>query len=70
MISVVAADGASTTSYLYQGNTTKVTSPAGKWKIHEVDVVGNLTKVTEPDPAGGANFLTTILTQRRISYGR
>ena len=62
VVSVIAPDGASTTSYLYQGNTTKVTSPSLKWKIHEVDVVGNLrnlTKVTEPDPAGGADFVTT-----------
>ena len=27
----------------------------------EVDVVGNLTKVTEPNPAGGADFLTTYI---------
>ncbi|MFN0103858.1 MAG: hypothetical protein ACKV2U_17470, partial [Bryobacteraceae bacterium] len=58
MVSVVAPDGASTTSYLYQGNTTKVTSAAGKWKTHEVDVMGNLTKVTEPNPLGG-DFVTT-----------
>ena len=57
--SVVAADGASTTSYLYQGNRTKVTSPTGKWKWHEMDVAGNLLKVTEPNPAGGADLETT-----------
>ena len=61
VVSVVAPDGASTTNYLYQGNTTKVTSPSLKWKIHEVDVVGNLTKVTEPDALGGADFVTTYL---------
>ena len=30
-----------------------MTSPAGKWKAQEVDAAGNLTKVTEPNPAGG-----------------
>ena len=59
VLSVVAPDGASTTNYLYQGNTTKVTSPSLKWKIHEVDVMGNLAKVTEQNPAGGADFVTT-----------
>jgi YD repeat-containing protein len=59
VLSVVAPDGASTTSYLYEGNTAKVTSPASKWKKHEVDVAGNLVKVTEPNPAGGADLVTT-----------
>ena len=47
--SVVAPD-ASTTSTAYQGNTTKVTDPAGKWKAVTRDVQGNTVLVTEPDP--------------------
>jgi len=57
-ISVVAPDGASTGTYLYQGNTVKVTDPAGNWKIFTTDALGNLTQVTEPNPAGGANLET------------
>ena len=30
--SVVAPDGASKTTYVYQGNTVTVTDPAGAWK--------------------------------------
>src|SRR5206468_3599988 len=29
--------------------------PAGKWKKYSTDALGNLTKVTEPNPAGGAD---------------
>ena len=42
-------DGASTTTYVYSGNQTTVTDPAGKWKTFTTDVQGNLTTVTEPD---------------------
>ena len=59
VLTVVAPNSSGTTTYLYEGNTTKVTSPAGKWKKHEVDAAGNLIKVTEPNPAGGADFITT-----------
>lgn len=47
-LSVVAADGASTTTYLYQGNTVKVTDPAGKWKQYWMDAFGQLIQVMEP----------------------
>ncbi len=47
------------TSYTYQGNTTTVTDPAGKWKSFTSDAFGNLTVVTEPNPAGGSNYTTT-----------
>ncbi|MFN7919438.1 MAG: RHS repeat-associated core domain-containing protein [Bryobacteraceae bacterium] len=57
-VSVVAADGASTSTYTYVGNTVKTTDPTGKWKKFEMDAVGNLTQVTEPNPAGGADLLT------------
>jgi RHS repeat-associated protein len=49
----------SVTTYLYQGNTTKTTDSAGKWKKQTADAFGNLTTVNEPNPAGGADFVTT-----------
>jgi RHS repeat-associated protein len=49
-VSVVAPDGASTTSYVYQGNTVKVTDPAGKYKTFTMDAFGHLTMVDEPNP--------------------
>jgi YD repeat-containing protein len=49
-----------TTNYLYQGNTVKVTEPAGKWKLFEMDALGRLVKVTEPKPGSttGETWLT------------
>jgi RHS repeat-associated protein len=55
----VAPDGASTTTYAYSGNTTKITDPAGKWKKYTYDVFGNLKQVNEPNPASGADYVTT-----------
>jgi YD repeat-containing protein len=52
-LTVTAPDGASATQYAYQGNSTTVTDPAGKWKTSTVDAYGNLVHVTEPNPAGG-----------------
>jgi RHS repeat-associated protein len=52
-LTVVAPDGYSTTSYLYLGNTVKVTDPAGKWKIFTMDTFGHLTQVDEPNPNSG-----------------
>ena len=57
-LSVTQPDGASTTSYVYAGNDTTVTDPAGKWKKFTNDSAGNLVTVTEPNPAGGT-FTTT-----------
>ncbi|HVV74310.1 MAG TPA: hypothetical protein VHI52_22945, partial [Verrucomicrobiae bacterium] len=57
--STVSPDGASTTTYSYAGNTTTVTDPAGHWKMFTRDAMGNLTAVTEPNPAGGANWTTS-----------
>ena len=51
-LSSVLPDG-STTSYVYQGNTVKVTDPAGKWKTFTMDAFGNLTGVLESDPSLG-----------------
>ncbi len=56
---VVAPDQNSTTTSTYAGNSTMVTDPAGKWKTSTVDVFGNLTLLTEPNPAGGANLTTS-----------
>ena len=57
-VSLPLADG-SVTRYEYTGNTTKVTDPAGKWKKQTTDALGNLVAVTEPNPAGGADFTTS-----------
>ncbi len=50
-------DTQGTTSYVYQGNTVKVTDPAGKIKIFTSDAFGNLLQVVE-DPSG-FNYSTT-----------
>ncbi|MEO8131260.1 MAG: hypothetical protein ABI822_29455, partial [Bryobacteraceae bacterium] len=54
-LSVVAADGASTTTYVYSATNDSVsmTDPAGKTKTMTMDALGNLTQVVEPNPAGG-----------------
>ena len=36
----------------------KATDPAGKWKIQQTDGLGNLVRVIEPNPAGGADWIT------------
>ena len=58
LLSVVAPDGASTGGYAYQGRSTTVTDPAGKWKKFTTDAMGNLVQVTKLNPGGGANFET------------
>jgi YD repeat-containing protein len=71
----------STTSYTYQGNSTTVTDPAGKWKTSTVDAYGNVFVVTEPNPAGGtfttnytytpANQLTGVsMTRGNVTEAR
>jgi YD repeat-containing protein len=65
-LTVIAPDGASTTSYTYQGNSTTVTDPAGKYKTSTRDAYGNLVLVTEPNPAGGTfttNYTYTPVNQ-------
>jgi YD repeat-containing protein len=52
-LSVAQPNGSGTTTYLYVGNTVKVTSPSGKWKQYEMDAIGRMTLVTEPRPGGG-----------------
>jgi RHS repeat-associated protein len=59
-LSVIQPNGAGTTTYLYEGNMVKVTTPSGKWKKYEMDALGRLVKVTEPRPGGGT-YDTTYL---------
>jgi YD repeat-containing protein len=49
-LSVVSPDGQSSTTYLYQGNTTTITDPAGNWKKYVTDAMGHLIQVIEPNP--------------------
>ena len=49
-IKITLPDG-SITQYLYQGNVTTVTDPAGNWKQYTNDAFGNLVTVLQPDPA-------------------
>jgi len=51
-------DGVSHTTYAYSGNTVTVTDPGGRWKKYTMDVFGNVTQVNEPNPAGGADYVT------------
>ena len=63
-LTVTAPDGSVTrTEYLtvygsYTGNLVRVTDAAWKWKIQQMDALGNLVRVIEPDPAGGADWIT------------
>ena len=56
---VVGSDTQGTTTYSYQGNNVTVTDPAGKWKTFTTDSYGNLVQVTEPNPYGGSNYITS-----------
>jgi len=47
--------GTGSTTYVYEGNTVKVTDPAGKWRKYTVDAMGNLVQVSEPAPEGGTH---------------
>ncbi len=49
-VKILLADGASYTSYIYQGNFTAVVDPANNWKLYAKDALGNLVTVLEPDP--------------------
>jgi RHS repeat-associated protein len=64
-VSVTQPDTTSTTTtqYLtvygsYTGNLVKTTDPAQKWKVQQSDALGNLIRVIEPNPAGGADLIT------------
>ena len=54
----LGAGSAGMTTYSYVANTVTVTDPAGKWKKSVSDVLGNLVSVIEPNPAGGADYVT------------
>ena len=41
-----------------EGNYVRVTDAAGKWKVQKTDGKGQLTQVFEPDPGGGADWVT------------
>jgi YD repeat-containing protein len=49
-VNVLLPDGASHTTYTYQGNFTTITDPAGNWKQYASDAFGNLVTVIEPHP--------------------
>ena len=51
--------GRHTTGITGIGSTATITDPAGKWKKYTYDVFGNIKQVNEPNPAGGADYLTT-----------
>ncbi|MCC7340221.1 MAG: hypothetical protein IT170_03965, partial [Bryobacterales bacterium] len=57
-LSVALPNGSGVTSYEYVKNTVKVADAAGKWKKYETNGLGELVKVTEPNPAGGADLET------------
>jgi YD repeat-containing protein len=57
-LTATAPDGG-VTHYVYEGNKTTVTDPAGHWKAYTSDAFGNLTQVGEPNPDGGANLVTS-----------
>jgi YD repeat-containing protein len=56
-LTVTAPDG-SVTSYVYQGNKTTVTDPAGKWKTFTTGAMGNLISGDGAGSGRGANLLT------------
>ncbi len=51
--------GTGFSTYAYTGNVVTKTDPAGRWKKYTMDAMGNLVKVTEPNPAGGADLDST-----------
>ena len=68
-VSATEADGTSTTTYAYLGNTIQVTDPAGKWKKFTGDAFGNLTSVLEPDPLNQpSGTLTTTYAYDMLSH--
>jgi len=69
-LSVVAPDGASTSTYSHAGNTVITTDPAGNWKKFTMDVFGNLTTVVEPDASqtNTSNQATTTYTYDALNH--
>ncbi len=61
-VKVIPPDGtaaSNNTSYAYGGNSVTVTDPAGKQRKSQMDALGRLVKVTEPDPGGALTVDTT-----------
>ncbi|MBY0505368.1 MAG: hypothetical protein K2X03_15750 [Bryobacteraceae bacterium] len=52
-------NSAGNVSYAYSGNELTVTDPAGRWKRYTMDSFNHLLQVNEPNPGGGADFVTT-----------
>ena len=52
-VQMIQPSNSGTTTQVYEGAFTTVTSPSNKWKKFERDAFGNLVSVTEPRPAGG-----------------
>ena len=63
-LTVTLADR-SVTRYQYNGNITTVTDAAGKWKRCTTDALGNLILVNEPNPGGGAEYVTSYTYDNR-----
>jgi len=66
-LSVTQPGNTGTTAYVYEGNTVKVTDPAGKWKKYTSDAVGNLVQVTEPDPGGEVQTYYTYNLRNQLT---
>ena len=58
-IAVSLPNGAGTSTTSYQGNVVTVTDPAGKWGKSTTNAMGEVVQMDEPNPAGGANLVTT-----------
>jgi RHS repeat-associated protein len=57
-VKVTPPGNAGFTSYVYEGRPVKTVDPKGDWKRMEQDAIGNLVKVYEPRPGGGADYVT------------
>ena len=67
-VSVSQPNNSGTTTYTYEGNNTKETNPSSKWRQSTTDVFGNVTKMTEANPAGGTmdtNYTYSLVNQLR-----
>jgi len=58
-VEVKQPSSSGSTTYIYAGNRVETRDPKNKWKKYENDAFGNLVKVIEPRPGGGADYETT-----------
>ena len=75
-VTVTGPDGSSQTKVTYNatapgaaappalGSSVTTVDPKGNWKIVTTDGFGNVARVTEPNPAGGAPYITQYLYDR------